>query len=144
MTSQEVKVTRGFLNFVWCECLFLWRHDEIRHIAYDRDIGMIFDIQILSLIYNKIFSRSNISNFSRSSNYSTASAFELRRTTNCKYSPVARNYHSKLNRDKEAKRIDLENLVSSQQFDIFDTKELKINKFFLFLDIFETNFRFII
>lgn len=29
----------------------------------------------------------------------------------CKYSPVARNYHSKINRDKESKRIDQENLV---------------------------------
>jgi len=30
---------------------------------------------------------------------------------NCKYSPVARNYHSKVNRDREAKRIDQENLA---------------------------------
>lgn len=55
--------------------------------------------------------RSRISNASVGSAYSTASAFELRRTNNCKYSPVARNYHSKINRDKESKRIDQENLA---------------------------------
>jgi hypothetical protein len=55
--------------------------------------------------------RSRISNASVGSAYSTASAFELRRMNNCKYSPVARNYHSKVNRDRESKRIDQENLA---------------------------------
>jgi len=55
--------------------------------------------------------RSRISNVSTSSNYSTASAMELRRTSNCKFSPVARNYHSKINRERESRRIDNENLA---------------------------------
>jgi len=55
--------------------------------------------------------RSRISNASTRSAFSTASAFELRRMNSCKYSPVARNYHSKINREKESKRIDQENLA---------------------------------
>jgi len=55
--------------------------------------------------------RSRISNVSTSSKYSTASAMELRRTSNCKFSPVARNYHSKINRERESRRIDNENLA---------------------------------
>jgi len=55
--------------------------------------------------------RSVRSNISTRSAFSTASAMEMRRTVNCKYSPVAKNYHSKINREKEAKRIDQENLA---------------------------------
>jgi len=55
--------------------------------------------------------RSVRSNVSTRSAFSTASAMEMRRTVNCKYSPVAKNYHSKINREKEAKRIDQENLA---------------------------------
>ena len=50
---------------------------------------------------------------SRGSGFSTASAVEFRKSANCRGSPIARNYHSKINRSKEAKRIDEENLVSS-------------------------------
>ena len=49
---------------------------------------------------------------SRGSGFSTASAVEFRKSANCRGSPIARNYHSKINRSKEAKRIDEENLVS--------------------------------
>lgn len=50
---------------------------------------------------------------SRGSGFSTASAVEFRKSANCRGSPIARNYHSKINRSKEAKRIDEENLVSA-------------------------------
>jgi len=48
---------------------------------------------------------------SRGSGFSTASAVEFRKSANCRGSPIARNYHSKINRSKEAKRIDEENLA---------------------------------
>lgn len=55
--------------------------------------------------------RSNISRHSNMSGLSATSTAEMRRTQNCRASPIARNYHSKINRTKEAKRIDEENLA---------------------------------
>lgn len=55
--------------------------------------------------------RSNMSRQSNMSGLSAASTVESRRTQNCRASPIARNYHSKINRTKEAKRIDEENLA---------------------------------
>ena len=45
------------------------------------------------------------------SGISAASAIEFRKTASCRQAPIARNYHSRINRTKEAKRIDEENLA---------------------------------
>lgn len=55
--------------------------------------------------------RSTTSSRSQMSGISAASAIEFRRTANCRAAPIARNYHSRINRTKEAKRIDEENLA---------------------------------
>jgi len=55
--------------------------------------------------------RSSASNYSMRSGLSTASAIEFRKTVNCRTAPIARNYHTKINRTKEEKRINEENLA---------------------------------
>jgi len=55
--------------------------------------------------------RSTASSRSQMSGISAASAIEFRKSANCRQSPIARNYHSRINRTKEAKRIDEENLA---------------------------------
>jgi len=55
--------------------------------------------------------RSATSSRSQMSGISAASAIEFRKTANCRAAPIARNYHSRINRTKEAKRIDEENLA---------------------------------
>lgn len=55
--------------------------------------------------------RSTHSSRSHMSGISAASAIEFRKTASCRQAPIARNYHSRINRTKEAKRIDEENLA---------------------------------
>jgi len=55
--------------------------------------------------------RSTASSRSRMSAISAASAIEFRKTVSCRAAPIARQYHSSINRTKEARRIDEENLA---------------------------------